>query len=671
MTSSPSSPDADIPVSNSSDFEAPYPGSPKMPRWETGELIDAPRFKLKNWAMMLGPGLILGGAAIGGGEWLTGPLVTARYGGTLLWLATLSILGQVIYNIEISRYTLYTGEPIFTGKFRIPPGPRFWMISYLLLDFGSFFPYLAAYAATPLLAAYLGGTPDAEAGRMTIEIAGMGGTYSHGEIMRVLGMIIFVLAIVPLIFGGKVFNMLKAIMAFKIITVMTFLLIVALCFSSATTWIEIFSGFFKFGNIPIESVEDVNHNGILDPGEDWDSDGRLDMIEPRTDYVIDQDGDGKNDATDINRDNIADPMVAVSAGIDGSETILWPDLDEDGQPDVAYTYDSNNDGTPDTSIAYDADQNGYLDPYLDYDGDGTRDGDNVENLFLRPFKSEGEKAPIHIDWSVIAFLSALIAISGSGGLSNTPISNYTRDQGWGMGHHVGAIPSIVGGQDIQLSHVGTVFKPTAESLPRWKRWYRHIVRDQLVIWMPACFFGLALPSMLSVEFLARGTIVEDKWAAAVMTADGVKSTAISSFGAEWGAFFGFMTLFCGFLVLAPSMSTSADGVIRRWVDVFWTASPRLQKMKTSAIRYVYFSVLTVYTVLGLIMLSLEQPESLLLIATTIYNFALGISCIHTLVVNCWLLPKELRPNWFSKLALGMTGLFFFTVACLSTLAKFV
>ena len=48
---------------------APRPGSLKMPRW--------------------GPGLFMAGAAIGGGEWLTGPLVTTQYGGGLLWLATL------------------------------------------------------------------------------------------------------------------------------------------------------------------------------------------------------------------------------------------------------------------------------------------------------------------------------------------------------------------------------------------------------------------------------------------------------------------------------------------------------------------------------------------------------------------------------------------------------
>src|SRR4051812_37142895 len=72
---------------------APYPGSKEMPRWTVNRLIDAPTFTWRNWASMLGPGLLAGGAAIGGGEWLMGPIVTARYGGSLLWLSTLSILG--------------------------------------------------------------------------------------------------------------------------------------------------------------------------------------------------------------------------------------------------------------------------------------------------------------------------------------------------------------------------------------------------------------------------------------------------------------------------------------------------------------------------------------------------------------------------------------------------
>src|SRR5688572_3453636 len=128
---------------------APHPGAQDMPQWEVGELPQYPRFGWRQLSLLIGPGLLMGGSAIGGGEWLTGPLVTARYGGALLWLATLSILGQVLYNIEISRYTLYTGEPIFTGKCRTFPGPMFWVVIYLCLDFGTIFPYLAASAATP------------------------------------------------------------------------------------------------------------------------------------------------------------------------------------------------------------------------------------------------------------------------------------------------------------------------------------------------------------------------------------------------------------------------------------------------------------------------------------------------------------------------------------------
>src|SRR5688500_2333222 len=212
-------------------FVAPHPGTPDMPRWDTGELVAPPVFTAKSWAMLLGPGLVMGGAAIGGGEWLLGPMVTARYGGALLWLATLSILGQLVYNMEISRYTLYTGEPIFTGKFRVPPGPKLWIFAYILLDFGSLFPYLAANAATPLAAVLLGRIPDEHG-----TFQALGRTFSDPQLMKVLAYFCFLLAIVPLVVGGKVYRSLKAVMSFKIVVVLGFLTIVAITLSEMSTW---------------------------------------------------------------------------------------------------------------------------------------------------------------------------------------------------------------------------------------------------------------------------------------------------------------------------------------------------------------------------------------------------------------------------------------------------
>ncbi len=541
--------------------------------------------------MLLGPGLVMGGASIGGGEWLLGPLVSARYGGALLWLATLSILGQVVYNLEISRYTLYTGEPIFVGKFRVAPGPRFWLWAYIALDFGSLFPYLAANAATPLAAVILGRVPAAQG-----TFAFLGHAFTDLGLVQVLRYVCFLLVLLPLIFGGKVYNSLKAVMSIKIAVVLSFLTLLAVFYSDARTWREIATGFFRFGTLPVERGEDANGNGVLDPGEDWDRDGRLDAVEP----------------------------------------LLVPPVDIDG------------DGKPER--------------FEDRDQDGFRDGENVDNGLVallqgRPFPK--------LDLSLIGLLAALAAIAGSGGLTNTAISAYTRDQGWGMGSLVGAVPSVVGGHRLQLAHVGKVFAVSADSLRRFRGWMRHVWRDQLVVWMPACFVGLALPSMLSIQFLPRGTRATD-WSAAAMTADGVAAAV----GPGLGGFCWVMILFCGFLVLAPSAATTADGFLRRWVDVFWTGSARLRKLDPHTIRYVYFAVLCVYALFGLVALAFAPPRQLILWATTIYNYALGVSCWHTLAVNTILLPKEIRPGWPTRIAMVAAGLFFTALAVITTLDNF-
>ena len=64
------------------------------------------------------------------------------------------------------------GEPIFTGKFRTLPGPRFWLPIYLVLDCGSFLPYLAANTAIPLAAIWLGELPDQTANATLLKVLG-------------------------------------------------------------------------------------------------------------------------------------------------------------------------------------------------------------------------------------------------------------------------------------------------------------------------------------------------------------------------------------------------------------------------------------------------------------------------------------------------------------------
>ncbi len=83
----------------------------------------------------IGPGVILLGVSVGSGEWLLGPAAFVRYGPTLLWVALVAVLLQTVLNVELMRYTMATGEPVFTGFMRTSPGSRFWSAFYVLLYF--------------------------------------------------------------------------------------------------------------------------------------------------------------------------------------------------------------------------------------------------------------------------------------------------------------------------------------------------------------------------------------------------------------------------------------------------------------------------------------------------------------------------------------------------------
>jgi len=70
-----------------------------LPAWDVGELPEPKPLSWRNWTSFIGPGIVMMGIQIGGGEWLLGPEVTARYGGSLMWIATVAIVLQVFYNL--------------------------------------------------------------------------------------------------------------------------------------------------------------------------------------------------------------------------------------------------------------------------------------------------------------------------------------------------------------------------------------------------------------------------------------------------------------------------------------------------------------------------------------------------------------------------------------------
>src|SRR4029450_8225652 len=83
--------------------------------WRHAELPAPPTPRGFGWASAVGPGVIVLGASIGGGEFLLGPTVFVRHGLTLLWVTTVAVFFQTVFNTELMRYTIAPGEPAVTA----------------------------------------------------------------------------------------------------------------------------------------------------------------------------------------------------------------------------------------------------------------------------------------------------------------------------------------------------------------------------------------------------------------------------------------------------------------------------------------------------------------------------------------------------------------------------
>src|SRR5262245_48228905 len=103
--------------------------------WKPATLPEPPSPPGLGWLAVVGPGVIVLGASIGSGEFLLGPAVFVRYGLSLLWVTTVAVILQTIFNTEVMRYTLATGEPVFTGFMRTRPSSTGWAWLYAILYF--------------------------------------------------------------------------------------------------------------------------------------------------------------------------------------------------------------------------------------------------------------------------------------------------------------------------------------------------------------------------------------------------------------------------------------------------------------------------------------------------------------------------------------------------------
>lgn len=200
-----------------------------LPDWDRADMPEPLPFGLINLFKTIGPGAILLAAAIGGGEWIVGPLASIKFGRGILWVATAAIILQTIFNLEAVRYTLYTGEPVLTGFMRLKPGHRFWAVFYILIGIAQLAtPALAAACGSVLYAAFFGRLPE-----------------TPGEIatQHWIATGVILLTVVLLLSGKSIERVLERLSWMMIIFIFGFLILVNLLFVPLNDWRITIEGF--------------------------------------------------------------------------------------------------------------------------------------------------------------------------------------------------------------------------------------------------------------------------------------------------------------------------------------------------------------------------------------------------------------------------------------------
>ena len=96
--------------------------------------------------------------------------------------------------------------------------------------------------------------------------------------------------------------------------------------------------------------------------------------------------------------------------------------------------------------------------------------------------------------------------------------------------------------------------------------------------------------------------------------------------------------------------------------MIWTTSSTARRLQGNRVKYIYYGILALYAVWGVIWLSLFEPLTLAIIGAVLGNVALSFTAFHALYVNRTLLPAQVKPNWCMQAGLFTCGAFFLALS---------
>lgn len=194
-----------------------------LPPLRTADLPE----KTAGFWKLAGPGAVLVGLSIGAGEIIVWPSIVAQFGAGMVWAAAAGLILQWWLNVEIGRWTIATGETVYTGFARAWRGFAVFFVLFNIL--GWLAPGWGRTSGLATKALLVG---------------------PHGYGSDTFWTVLTFAAVAALLFGPKVFyrNVERTIEALVIIVTLG-LVVVAIQVGTPEKWYELGRGMVNVGYI--------------------------------------------------------------------------------------------------------------------------------------------------------------------------------------------------------------------------------------------------------------------------------------------------------------------------------------------------------------------------------------------------------------------------------------
>ncbi|MFC7588574.1 Nramp family divalent metal transporter [Nonomuraea antimicrobica] len=250
------------------------------------------------------------------------------------------------------------------------------------------------------------------------------------------------------------------------------------------------------------------------------------------------------------------------------------------------------------------------------------------------------------------------AFAGPSGMQQMWYTLHLRDSGAGMGAH---IPKVRGlrhaGEEEEMPNRGFMFDTDDPAeMAKWKGWRRWVTFDALLL-----FWGVTMLVTISFTVIAQSAVRinpgvrdvirgDDREVALTAMADAVSAAGSSVLG----------VVFLGFIALIGLNATLGlfDSFSRGQADMTFNFVPGAKKLGMSKLYGIFLWGVILFGIGILLFGPADGPSAILDTLAFLSTFAMGAYCVTLLLVNNRMLPKPIRPKWWSNAIIGFGAVFY-------------